>query len=45
MLIEAAVELDDTAMAAYFEGKEPDEALLKSLIRKAVITGAFFPVL
>ena len=45
MLIEAAVELDDTAMAAFFEGKEPDEATLKGLIRKAVITGAFFPVL
>src|SRR5215470_5691955 len=27
------------------EGKEPDEATLKRLIRKAVITGAFFPVL
>src|SRR5512147_733428 len=45
MLVEAAVELDDTAMAAFFEGKEPDEATLKRLIRKAVITGAFFPVL
>jgi elongation factor G len=44
-LIEAAVELDDAAMAAYLEGKEPDEATLKQLIRKAVITGAFFPVL
>src|SRR5713226_7960090 len=44
-LIEAAVELDDTAMAAYLDGKEPDEATLKRLIRKAVITGAFFPVL
>ena len=44
-LIEAAVELDDDAMAAYLEGKEPDEATLKRLIRKAVITGAFFPVL
>src|SRR3989449_6635616 len=43
-LIEAAVELDDGAMAAYLEGKEPDEATLKRLIRKAVITGAFFPV-
>jgi elongation factor G len=32
-------------MTAYLEGKEPDEATLKSLIRKAVITGAFFPVL
>src|SRR5512147_779401 len=45
MLIEAAVELDDTAMAAYFEGKEPDETTIKKLIRKAVITAAFFPVL
>ncbi|HZL31282.1 MAG TPA: elongation factor G [Pseudolabrys sp.] len=45
IMIEAAVELDDTAMAAYFEGKEPDETTLKGLIRKAVITGAFFPVL
>jgi elongation factor G len=45
MMIEAAVELDDDAMTAYLEGKEPDEATLKKLIRKAVITGAFFPVL
>ncbi len=44
-LIEAAVELDDVALAAFFEGNEPDEATLKGLIRKAVITGAFFPVL
>ena len=34
-----------TPMTAYLEGKEPDEATLKRLIRKAVITGAFFPVL
>jgi elongation factor G len=44
-MIEAAVELDDAAMTAYLEGKEPDEATLKKLIRKAVNTGAFFPVL
>jgi elongation factor G len=44
-LVEAAVELDDEVLAAFFEGKEPDEATLKRLIRKAVITGAFFPVL
>ena len=44
-MIEAAVELDDDAMTAYLEGKEPDEETLKKLIRKAVITGAFFPVL
>ncbi|CAM5768922.1 elongation factor G [Labrys miyagiensis] len=45
ILIEAAVELDDDAMAAYFDGQEPDEATLKKLIRKAVLTGAFYPVL
>src|SRR3954447_13516560 len=44
-LIEAAVELDDDAMTGYLEGKEPDEATLKRLIRKAVLTGAFYPVL
>lgn len=44
-LVEAAVELDDTALEAFLEGKEPDEATLKKLIRKAVITGAFYPVL
>jgi elongation factor G len=44
-LIEAAVELDDAAMEAYLEGKEPDEATLKRLIRKAVVTGAWYPVL
>ena len=44
-LIEAAVELDDEVMTAYLEGKEPDEATLKRLIRKATIAGAFFPVL
>ncbi len=44
-LIEAAVELDDVAMEAYLEGNEPDEATLKRLIRKAVQTSAWFPVL
>ncbi|HUZ68005.1 MAG TPA: elongation factor G [Beijerinckiaceae bacterium] len=44
-MIEAAVELDDVAMAAYLDGVEPDEATLKRLIRKAVVTGAFYPVL
>src|ERR1700739_424195 len=32
-------------MAAYLDGKEPDEATLKRLIRKAVIGGVFYPVL
>jgi elongation factor G len=44
-MVEAAVELDDDAMTAYLEGREPDEATLKRLIRKAVNSGAFFPVL
>jgi elongation factor G len=44
-LVEAAVELDDEVMAAYLDGKEPDVATLKRLIRKATITSAFFPVL
>ncbi len=44
-LIEAAVELDDDALAAFFDGKEPDEDTLRKLIRKAVISAAFFPVL
>src|SRR5664279_5227495 len=44
-LLEAAVELDDEVLAAYLDGKEPDEATLKRLIRKAVLTSAFFPVL
>ena len=45
MMVEAAVEMDDDAMTAYLEGNEPDEATLRKLIRKAVISGAFFPVL
>ena len=43
-LVEAAVELDDDAMTAYLDGKEPDVATLKRLIRKATIEGKFFPV-
>jgi elongation factor G len=43
-LIEAAVELDDDAMGAYLDGHEPDDETLRGLIRKAVVTGAFFPV-
>ncbi|MDP3494411.1 MAG: elongation factor G, partial [Hyphomonadaceae bacterium] len=44
-LIEAVAELDDDVMAAFFDGKEPDVATIKRLIRKAVLTGAFYPVL
>jgi elongation factor G len=44
-MVEAAVELDDEVMAAYLDGNEPDEATLKRMIRKAVLNGAFYPVL
>jgi elongation factor G len=44
-LIEAVAELDDDVMAAFFEGQEPDVPTIKRLIRKAVLTGAFYPVL
>jgi elongation factor G len=44
-LIEAAVELDDVALEAYFAGEEPDEATLKRCIRKGALAGAFVPVL
>jgi elongation factor G len=44
-LIEAAVELDDAALEKFLEGVEPDEATLHKLIRKAVLTSAFYPVL
>ena len=44
-MIEAAVEMDDTAMEAYLEGNEPDADTLRKLIRKATITRAFYPML
>jgi len=44
-MIERAVELDDAALEKFLEGEEPDEATLKALLRKAVITRAFTPVL
>ncbi|MDF1857240.1 elongation factor G [Pseudooceanicola sp.] len=43
-MIENAVEMDDTAMEAYLEGEEPDEATLRKLIRKGCLTLAFVPV-
>jgi elongation factor G len=43
-LVEACVELDDGAMTAYLDGKEPDEGTLRKLIRKAVIGRNFHPV-
>ncbi len=44
-MIEAAVEMDDDAMGAYLDGKEPDLDTLKKLIRKATVTRAFYPML
>jgi elongation factor G len=44
-MIEACVELDDAAMAAYLEGQEPSEETLIRLVRKAVQLRAFHPVL
>ncbi len=44
-LVELCVELDETAMEAYLEGKQPDVDTLKKLIRKGTISGAFVPVL
>ncbi len=44
-LLEMAVEQDDAAMEAYLDGKEPDEATLKRLIRKGTVTSTFVPVL
>ncbi|WP_128254694.1 elongation factor G [Falsirhodobacter deserti] len=43
-LIEIAVEQDDTAMEAYLEGNEPDEATLRALIRKGTLSLSFVPV-
>ncbi|WP_121068564.1 elongation factor G [Chachezhania antarctica] len=43
-LIENAVEMDDTAMEAYLEGEEPDEATLRALIRKGCLSLSFVPV-
>ncbi|MGY4829394.1 elongation factor G [Sphaerotilaceae bacterium SBD11-9] len=44
-LIEAAVEQDDTALAAYLNGEEPPPELLRACIRKGTLAGAFVPVL
>ncbi|MCS6627568.1 elongation factor G [Roseibacterium beibuensis] len=44
-LIDNAVELDDEAMEAYLDGAEPSEETIKKCIRKAVLTGAFYPIL
>ena len=44
-LIEKVVEYDDAAMEKYLGGEEITEAELMALIRKATITGEFYPML
>jgi len=44
-MVEACAELDDQAMDDYLNGKELDIPTIKKLLRKAVLTSAFFPVL
>ena len=44
-LVEACVELDDDAMAAYLDGVEPDADAIRKLLRKAVAQRAFHPVM
>jgi elongation factor G len=44
-MIEACVELDDQAMDDYLSGREISNETIKKLLRKAVVTSAFFPVL
>ena len=44
-LVEACVEMDDDAMAAYLDGVEPDQATMHRLVRTAVQRRAFHPVL
>ena len=42
-MIEAAVELDETAMEAYLDGTEPDFDTLQTLLRKAVLSIRVLP--
>jgi len=44
-MIENAVELDDEAMEAYLGGEEPSIDVIQKCLRKAVLTGAFYPIL
>ena len=44
-LVETAVEMDDAAMEAYLDGKEPSRDTLIACIRKGVLTSSFVPVL
>jgi elongation factor G len=44
-MVENAVELDDEAMEAYLNGEDVPEETIKKCLRKAVLTGAFYPIL
>ena len=44
-MVENAVELDDEAMEAYLNGEEPSIDVIKKCLRKAVLDGAFYPIL
>ncbi|MBC6443933.1 MAG: elongation factor G [Alphaproteobacteria bacterium GM202ARS2] len=44
-LVEAAVEQDDKAMEAYFEGTMPNDDTLRQCIRKGTLASQFVPVL
>ena len=44
-MVENAVELDDDAMESYLNGEDPAPEVLHRCIRKAVLSGAFYPVL
>ncbi|MDD4617430.1 MAG: elongation factor G, partial [Alphaproteobacteria bacterium] len=44
-MIESAVEMDDAAMEAYLEGKEPSLETLNACIRKGTISMKFVPIL
>jgi len=44
-LIEAVIDQDEAALAAYLDGVEPSDDVLRACIRKATATGRFVPVL
>jgi len=44
-MIENSVELDDEAMETYLNGDEVTIEVINSCLRKAVLTGAFYPIL
>ncbi len=43
-MIEALAEVDDEVMELYLEGKEPDTAMIRTAMRRAVLAGKLVPV-